>query len=169
VRHLLGVVSAVLVVVACGPAASSGVEQTKQLLSIDDEEARKLCAYRHELDQDALGTERDFCMGIAFVLDATSDECQDALADCRANEGYAGRRDFDPHCDTATAQSMFGFLKKSCDISVGEYENCMEASFSQWSVFTKTLSCDELDTAEAPARPTACKKVDEDCPGLVGG
>jgi hypothetical protein len=166
VKHLVGAVAAF--VVACGPVADSGVGQKKKLRDITDEDARKLCAYRHELDQNALGTERDYCMGVAYLSNARSEECEDAIDDCRADQRYAAERDYDPRCETTTAQSMVGLLRTRCDITVGEYENCLEAALSQWGVFTKTLTCDELDGLEPLERPVACRKVDDDCPGLVG-
>jgi hypothetical protein len=165
VKHRVAAWCAVALV-GCGSVADSGVKESRQLGALDASEAQKLCEYRRDLSTDSLGSERNFCTLQALQQEVKAADCHAAIAACVASDDYETQLTDDVSCAGATSAD-FVSRPAGCSVTVGEYESCIEQWLRTLGTFTKTLSCDQVESAEVPEPPQQCKDLEAACKGIV--
>jgi hypothetical protein len=177
-------VSAVLLLVGvwgCGGGGSgskevdTGLPEATQLKDITATEAASACESLQdsvERRMTALLTERRLCEMIGAFSSTTEAACQSVADQCvQQNLAADAQEGFDVSEGLECNGGAANFA--GCDVTVGEYEDCLSAQLSQVEAMFKSISCAQAGSfdgfdAEAmlgtPADVPACERITAECP-----
>lgn len=176
-KKMLGwaVLGAVLAV-GCGDGATidTGLPDSTLVVDLTDAQAVQACIAVERWERDEapnLASERELCtvFAVAFTEDATS--CEAAVRACLdAEPGEPDPDDETPEeeCADETAPDV----EASCDVTVGEIEQCANARVDATQRALAELDCsyagddDALDELEDRYEPAICRDIERRCPGL---
>ncbi len=141
-------------------ACSSVEDQT--ISETSEDELREVCEDNKDifLTTDNEGLIRGSC--IAGL--AAQDVCDEAnLATCidSVKEGLQGQEDLNIDCSTVQKGDV-----SNCDITVGEWLDCMEAITAQYDGYAN-LTCADADKVSTEP-PAVCTALAERCPQMLG-
>jgi hypothetical protein len=177
-------VSAVLLLVAvwgCGGGGSgskeidTGLPEATQLKDVSATQAASACENLQdsvESRMTALLTERRLCEMIGAFSSTTAAECEQVADTCvQQNLAADAQGSFDVSegldCDSGAANFA------GCDVTVGEYEDCLSAQLSQVETLFKSFTCakagtftdfDAEDMLATPDSVPACERLTAECP-----
>lgn len=161
-KETLVVLFASSLLVACGggDGGGSGVDGSKELTALSDEEIIEICEYSEGLIDYVHFNEIDCYFD--GIFDQEGGDCQ-TIADACIAESVPEAGD----CSDAAEDPLPACAAM---VSVGEMEDCLEAQASQFNGFD--VDCDSTDEElneifEAPL-PAACVAVEMKCPDLFG-
>jgi hypothetical protein len=155
---------------ACGDdegSSGSGVSGDKLVSDVTDAEAKKVCEWIEAQSASIEPSKKQLCTAVAVGLSTTQDECNDFVDTCLMSDAeIEEEEDEGDGCEDVDASEA-----DFCDeITVGEYEACVKAYLSTFKQQLAAISC--ADAGEEPDiddvdPPAACKKILEECPGLL--
>lgn len=153
---------------ACGDGGdgggSSGVPDSTNVTELTESQKTALCeefADRFKPISENLKAPSCAIEGIIAEMSGGGETCEDARDACLAKEDDGEAED----C------SMQEDIPEDCDITVGEYRDCLDAYAGQVKDLAADITCDsdlqDLQGVEAPETPAACKTVQTKCPELA--
>jgi hypothetical protein len=147
-----------------GSSTSSGVSESKKLISLSDAEATKLCKWVQSKSDDATGTEKQYCTQDAASYADTTSECNDLVKECLSNGDYADEDEGEEEdCDDFDVEAEVG---SDCQATVGELQDCLNAIISNEKASLNSASCSSLDAEEDEDVPASCSALVKKCPGF---
>jgi hypothetical protein len=172
---------------ACGgDSQSSGIDtglaESTVLRDITSAESITACQNIRSAVQEEFGVDqtlRKACELMGAALTDTTDECQTQATSCvtQTNDGtnaFFRREDL----DFAAALECNGDTSDftDCDVTVGEFESCMDARLEQVEELFAQFTCDAAATIDAGdaqmyisqlgdrETPSACQRLQAECP-----
>jgi len=181
-------VSAVLLLVGvwgCGGGGSgskeidTGLPEATQLKDVSASQAATACENLQSTIESrftALLTERRICELVGAFSTTNATDCKaiaDACVEQNASAEVMAAEDFDVSEGLSCQDGVANFA--GCDVTVGEYEDCLSAQISQVEALFKGFSCsnagtltmDDLDVGgslETPASVPSCERLTAECP-----
>jgi hypothetical protein len=157
---------------ACGDdegSSGSGVSGDKLVSDVTDAEAKKVCEWIEDQSASIEPSKKQLCTAVAVGLSSTQAECNEFVDTCLMSDAeIEEEEDEGDGCEDADASEV-----DFCDkVTVGEFEACVKAYLNTFKQQFAALSCadageeSEIDDVDPPA---ACKKIQEECPGLLEG
>ena len=140
---------------ACG-GGGSGVDESKALSDLSDDEKASLCEDRAS---DFEASTKLTCYATAIGT-ATCEADAQACIDESAND--------DPCADVATDE----FPACASEVTVGEFGDCYDAQVVRVKDVAADINCDsdlEAIFTMLSELPAECDQVEMDCPDLLGG
>ena len=152
----------------CGGDDGSGVDRDRTLSELSDEEFNELCLWSFDLVsyEDVL---RFSCYQVALITaEGDQEQCQDIADECIEEfEDEAGEVGEPGEEVCALAD---GYPPCADAITVGQLEDCSEASADQAHDLAQEISCggavEDFTDIEAPE---ACVVIEEACPDMFEG
>jgi hypothetical protein len=177
-------VSAVLLLVGvwgCGGGGSgskevdTGLPEATQLKDVSEAQAASACENLQdsvESRMTALLTERRLCEMIGAFSSTTEAACQTVADQCvQQNLAAEAQGSFDVAEGLDCSGGAANFA--GCDVTVGEYEDCLSAQLSQVETLFKSFTCAKAGSFEGfdaeamlgtPADVPACERITAECP-----
>jgi hypothetical protein len=147
-------------------SSGSGVSGDKLVSDVTDAEAKKVCEWVEDQAASIEPSKKQLCTAVAVGLSTTQAECNDFVDTCLMSDAEIEEEDEGNGCEDTDASEV-AFCDK---VTVGEFEACVKAYLSTFKQQFAAISCadageePEIDEVDTPA---ACKKIEEDCPGLL--
>jgi hypothetical protein len=178
-RSLLGTTLGVLAI-GCGDGAGpidTGLPNSTPIAELTDAQAVQACIAFERWERDEasnLGSRRELCtvFAVAFTEDPTS--CEAAVQGCLEAEPEPEPEPDDETPEEECADETAPEVEASCDVTVGEFEDCANARIDATQRALSELDCsyagddDALDELEDRYEPEICRDIERRCPGLVG-
>jgi hypothetical protein len=166
-----------------GPQAiDTGLPEATQLQDVSVAQATSACENLQSSIESrfaAMLTERRICEMVGAFSATTTADCQeiaDACVQQNASAEVMAAEDFDVAEGLSCNDGVANFA--GCNVTVGEYEDCLSAQISQVEALFKSFSCanagtltmDDFDvggTLDAPASDPACERLAAECPAAA--
>ncbi|RLB45627.1 MAG: hypothetical protein DRJ42_29510 [Deltaproteobacteria bacterium] len=145
-----------------GPV-DTGLDRGKKLSAVTDAEAQAACmSVTTETLAPEVSWERQ-CTGAAVFGTATPDACAAARTGCLEMDPPPPEPTEPTDCSTASASDLAG-----CDATVGQFEDCMNASYTAYIDYINALSCADAGMEFDEPNPPECQTLEALCPGFFG-
>lgn len=140
-----------LFISACG-SNSSGVPSNKTLDELDGSESEKLCEFTLDLMEEMTSSssmKRGLCSLQGFMMEQTGfGTCEDVRDECM-NTDIDFDDDFDEDFEDEAFCSSEGLdVPAGCDVTVGEFEDCLVAMRDTMLDAFADVTCDSLRAGE---------------------
>jgi hypothetical protein len=154
---------------ACGDGGdgggSSGVPDSTKVTELTESEKTALCEeFADRFKPVSEDLKIPSCSIDGIIAEMSGDgatTCEEARDACLAQEDDGEAQD----C------SMNEEIPENCDITVGEYRDCIDAYAGQVKNLASQITCDsdlqDLQNFEPPETPAACMTVQTKCPELA--
>ena len=167
-----------MALIGCGgddPRLNTDLPRERPLNSLSDAEARSFCEdierFADDLADDIEPSKQQACNYIAVSFSETEQECEEIRAACLASDedptedpDEEEEEPVEVRCADATADE----IPESCDVTIGEFEVCLEDIADQSRDLFTSASCSmpgEPPDAEDEL-PASCAALEARCPGL---
>jgi hypothetical protein len=154
-----------------GSSIKSGLPPDKSVSGLTDAEAQKLCETEGRAAVELSST---FCKFAAFAeAISVGQDGQPSVDTAACESGQAACADA---AEQPVVESCSGAqADPDCDITVQEYETCLNATIASAVQLFQAVSCDKAPTQDQfqnfdpNALPSQCNGLDQRCPGAFGG
>lgn len=149
---------------ACG--FNSGLDGSTEVSALSAEDQKTLCEEQADyterrVDEEAL--ENFTCTFLGLVFGGLSNP-DDPVAGCQASVDMCKASESD---EEEEGGSCDDFTTMGCDITVAEYEACLEERVEQINEVASSVSCSSMEGDFDVTDGEACAAVAEKCPQLM--
>lgn len=144
--------------------SGSGVNGSKNLKQLSDQDAQKVCSFVRDSYKASLTSERSYCL-----RQTEPALCEDELPDCMGSGDYEQELSDDWECDSTEASDLFHeeAADFDCSATVAEAEACIRDAHKDVRELYRNATCDILDDVEDRAtKPASCNALYKKCRGL---
>lgn len=175
-KHALWMMISALALVACddgdsdsgGGTFNTSLDDNQSLAAVTDADAQSLCESSQAAVASLLSNKTQLCTFVAAQLTPDKATCQQAVTQC-VDSPESAAPDDSKDCSTAKASDLM-----ECDLTVGEFELCINAYIGKVRSLMGSASCDRLSSGEpdlssllpTPQSLPECAPLVSQCPKL---